>query len=57
MDCIGSNTMSDKQTVTKMPRKMNLLSSIKLKSIFKNPLTYYNKYSIKEQRLIHLKNK
>ena len=33
-----------------MPGKTNLLNSIKLKIIFKNPLTYNNKYPIKEQR-------
>ena len=57
MVCFGSNSMTDKQTVTKMPGKTNLLSSIKLKSIFKNPLAYNNKHSIKEQRLLQLKNK
>ena len=40
-----------------MPGKTNLLSSIELKSIFKNPLTYNRKYSIKEQILLQLKNK
>ena len=47
--------MSGKQTVTKMSGKTILLSSIKLKSIFKNPLTYSNKYSVKEQRLLQIK--
>ena len=57
MICFGSNSVSDMQTVTKMPGKTNLLSSIELKSIFKNPLTYNSKYSIKEQILLLLKNK
>ena len=57
MICFGSNNVSDKQTVTKMPGKTNLLSSIKLKSIFKNPLTYNKKYSIKEEIPLQLKNK
>ena len=56
MVCFGSNSMSDKQRVAKMPEKMILLSSLKLKSIFKNPLTYNKMYSIKEQRLLQLKN-
>ena len=38
-----------------MSGKTILLSSIKLKSIFKNPLTYSNKYSVKEQRLLQIK--
>ena len=49
--------MSDKQTVTKVPRKTILLSSNKLKIILKDPLTYDNKHSTKEQRLLQLKNK
>ena len=49
--------MSDKQMVTKIPGKMNLLSSIKLKSIFRNPSAYNSKYSIKEQRLLQIKYK
>ena len=57
MISFGSNGVSDKQAVTKMPGKTNLVSSIKLKNIFKNPLTYSNKHSIKEQRLVQLKNK
>ena len=57
MVCFSSNGTSDKKTVTKMPGKTILLSSIKLKSLFKNPLIYSNKYSIKEQRLLQLNNK
>ena len=57
MVCFSSNGTSDKKTVTKMPGKTILLSSIKLKSLFKNPSIYSNKYSIKEQRLLQLNNK
>lgn len=40
-----------------MPDKVTLLSSIKLKYCFKNPLTDSSKYSIIERRLFQLKNK
>ena len=43
------------KTVTKTPGKTNLLRSIKLESISKNPLTYNSKYSIKEQRSLQIK--
>ena len=54
--CFGSNSMNDKQTVIKMPGKLFLLSSIKLKSIFKNPLTCNNNYLVKQERRLQLKN-
>ena len=57
MVCFHSSSMNDKQTVTKMPGKTILLSPIELKSTFKNPLTYTNKYLIKKQRLLQSKNK
>ena len=57
MVCFSSNGTTDKKAVTKIPGKTILLSSIKLKSLFKNPSIYSNKYSIKEQKLLQLNNK
>ena len=40
-----------------MPGETNLPSSIKLKRVFKNSVTYNNKYSVNEQTLTIKKEK